>query len=314
MAARSSYAVREGRKPGIYSSWKECKEEVNGFANAIYKKFDTRKQAEKFLADTAKKEAIMVGKHDHRDTHAQVNVNPPNSQSRTKQALYCICQKPNDGNTYVECGQCMEWYHPKCVGIQESKSKSLPYACFKCIEKDLMNISASLLVENITRDELLSEEEVLDDLILSNDQMQSLCTQIVELEEMVMKKQSIISTQEDKITQLKNDLKLKRTEIEKKDCEIANQHGKVKSLEKENKKVSESVETTLTQFSRLRKENAKMKEDLQVKAGRIEALQSTIKSMEKVNHHLEKENEAHVNLVQSMTELPEFNKVRWSRK
>ena len=73
----------------------------------------------------------------------------------------------------VECGQCMEWYHPKCVGIQESKAKSLPYACFKCIEKDLMNISANLLDENITRDELLSEEEVLDDLIPSNDQMQS---------------------------------------------------------------------------------------------------------------------------------------------
>ena len=36
MAAHSFYAVREGRKPGIYSSWKECKEEVNGFANAIY--------------------------------------------------------------------------------------------------------------------------------------------------------------------------------------------------------------------------------------------------------------------------------------
>ena len=237
--------------------------------------------------------------------HAKVNVNPPNSR-RTKQILYCICQKPDDGNTYVECGQCMEWYHPKCVGFQESKAKSLLYVCFKCLEKDLMNMSASLLDESITKDDLLSEDEELDDLsIPSNDQRQSsLCTKIVELEEMVMKKQTIISTQEDKITQLKNDLKLKRTEIGTKECEIVNQHGKVKSLEKENKKVSKSVETTLTQFSRLRKENAKMKEDLQVKEGRIEALQSTIKSMEKVNQHLEKENEAHVNLVQSMTELP----------
>ena len=106
---------------------------------------------------------------------------------------------------------------------------------------------------------------------------------------------------------------MKRTEIEKKDCEIANQHGKVKSLEKENKKDSKSVETALTQFSRLRKENAKMKEDLQVKAGRIEALQSTIKRMEKVNQHLENENEAQYGTKHDRTSC-EFNKDRWSRK
>ena len=63
-AGRSFYAVREGRKPGIYSSWKECKNEVSGFANAIYKKFDTRKQAESFLADTTKKEAIRLAGED----------------------------------------------------------------------------------------------------------------------------------------------------------------------------------------------------------------------------------------------------------
>ena len=67
------------------------------------------------------------------------------------------------------------------------------------------------------------------------------------------KKQSIISSQEDKLFQQKNDLKLKRAEIVSKDDEIAKQNDKVKILEKENNKLSKSVETTLTQFSRLKK-------------------------------------------------------------
>ncbi len=43
------YAVRKGRKTGIFSSWSECKEQVTGFAGAIYKKFPTRQAAEDFL-------------------------------------------------------------------------------------------------------------------------------------------------------------------------------------------------------------------------------------------------------------------------
>ena len=31
------YAVKNGRKPGIYSSWDECKKQVEKFKGAIYK-------------------------------------------------------------------------------------------------------------------------------------------------------------------------------------------------------------------------------------------------------------------------------------
>lgn len=43
------YAVREGFKPGIYTSWDECKAQVNGYSNAKYKSFATRKEAEAFM-------------------------------------------------------------------------------------------------------------------------------------------------------------------------------------------------------------------------------------------------------------------------
>ena len=34
------YAVRVGRTPGLYSSWEECKQQVNGYPGAVFKKFE----------------------------------------------------------------------------------------------------------------------------------------------------------------------------------------------------------------------------------------------------------------------------------
>ena len=49
--AKFYYAVRRGRIPGIYESWEECRNEVSGFPNALYKKFPDRAGAEAFLED-----------------------------------------------------------------------------------------------------------------------------------------------------------------------------------------------------------------------------------------------------------------------
>lgn len=43
------YAVRKGKKPGIYENWKECQEQITGVSGAIYKSFFTREEAEQFL-------------------------------------------------------------------------------------------------------------------------------------------------------------------------------------------------------------------------------------------------------------------------
>lgn len=43
------YAVKEGRKPGIYNTWSECEEQVKGFYGARYKKFPSKEQAEAFV-------------------------------------------------------------------------------------------------------------------------------------------------------------------------------------------------------------------------------------------------------------------------
>ena len=44
------YAVRKGRAPGVYTSWADARQQVSGFAGAIYRKFLTQADAEAFVA------------------------------------------------------------------------------------------------------------------------------------------------------------------------------------------------------------------------------------------------------------------------
>lgn len=46
MAKTKYYVVWVGRQPGIYTSWAECAEQVNGFSGAKYKSFERKAHAE----------------------------------------------------------------------------------------------------------------------------------------------------------------------------------------------------------------------------------------------------------------------------
>lgn len=47
------YAVKKGRQPGVYNSWDECSEQINGFSGAIYKKFKVESDAQAFVSGEA---------------------------------------------------------------------------------------------------------------------------------------------------------------------------------------------------------------------------------------------------------------------
>ena len=49
MTVQKYYAVRRGKKPGIYSTWADCKAQVDGFAGARYKSFPDKAQAQAFI-------------------------------------------------------------------------------------------------------------------------------------------------------------------------------------------------------------------------------------------------------------------------
>ena len=52
------YAVAKGSKVGIFLNWNECKESINHFSNAIFKKFDTEIEAKQFISQNRKDENI----------------------------------------------------------------------------------------------------------------------------------------------------------------------------------------------------------------------------------------------------------------
>ena len=61
MAKKKYYAVRAGRTPGIYTNWDACKAQVDGFANASFKSFPTKEEAEAFLGNNTKENKIEDG-------------------------------------------------------------------------------------------------------------------------------------------------------------------------------------------------------------------------------------------------------------
>ena len=47
MAKKTFYVVWNGVKTGVYSSWAECKAQVEGYDGAIYKSFPSKLEADK---------------------------------------------------------------------------------------------------------------------------------------------------------------------------------------------------------------------------------------------------------------------------
>jgi len=45
------YAVKVGRKPGIYLSWDECKKQVDKFKGAVYRSFNSEVEAKAFIGE-----------------------------------------------------------------------------------------------------------------------------------------------------------------------------------------------------------------------------------------------------------------------
>lgn len=49
MAKVKYYGVKRGLVPGVYTSWDECKAQVDGFSGAEYKSFKTEEEANDYV-------------------------------------------------------------------------------------------------------------------------------------------------------------------------------------------------------------------------------------------------------------------------
>ena len=58
MAKKKIYAVKEGKTIGIFKSWEECRDSVDGYPGAEYKGFLTEEEANKYMDRFAQPENI----------------------------------------------------------------------------------------------------------------------------------------------------------------------------------------------------------------------------------------------------------------
>lgn len=70
MSKQKYYAVRVGRKKGIYNTWDECHIQVDGYPNAQYKSFKTIKEAEMYLEN----KDVPIIKEKKKTTKPKVNI------------------------------------------------------------------------------------------------------------------------------------------------------------------------------------------------------------------------------------------------
>ena len=87
--AKKFYAVRKGRKTGIFTTWDECRAQVHGFPCAEYKSFPTMEGAKGFMELGMEGENLLPfdenPKHLSNNTNSSIASNPI-TQSISKRA------------------------------------------------------------------------------------------------------------------------------------------------------------------------------------------------------------------------------------
>lgn len=58
--AKKWYAVKIGRKTGIFETWEACKKQTHGFPGAVFKSFFTKEEAEAFVSGKKQQEELSL--------------------------------------------------------------------------------------------------------------------------------------------------------------------------------------------------------------------------------------------------------------
>jgi ribonuclease HI len=73
------YVVWQGKKPGIYTNWPECQEQINGVKTALYKSFESKAEAE--MAFAGKPEDYIQKKSPAKSPLGQKKLNVKNNNA-----------------------------------------------------------------------------------------------------------------------------------------------------------------------------------------------------------------------------------------
>ena len=99
--AKKFYAVKQGKKPGIYTTWDQCKAQVHGFSGAVYKSFPTKEEAENYMVGDGASKKMAGGKTDSQENHDGVIAYVDGSYNiSTKEFSYGMIILMEDGTEY----------------------------------------------------------------------------------------------------------------------------------------------------------------------------------------------------------------------
>ena len=82
----------------------------------------------------AKQMAVQIAAKEAAQKRAELRAAKIAAASLANRPLYCLCQQPDRGNEfYIGCeGGCGDWFHPKCVGLDEDACRESPPKKWKC--------------------------------------------------------------------------------------------------------------------------------------------------------------------------------------
>ena len=56
--------------------------------------------------------------------------------SKANEVVYCSCKQPDDGTLMIQCDECQEWFHGRCVGVTQTEALSIDkYFCPFCKQR-----------------------------------------------------------------------------------------------------------------------------------------------------------------------------------
>ena len=90
----------------------------------------------------AYRRAVLVVHHDRMKlcTDRTAPVGRGNIPGNNQEKVYCTCRGPDDGSLMVQCDQCDEWYHGRCVEITPDEAADLgKYYCSACCARWQLN-------------------------------------------------------------------------------------------------------------------------------------------------------------------------------
>lgn len=102
------YAVKYGRKTGVFSSWQECQKQVIGFKGATYQSFQSETLAKQFMAEKTEKQEIDYDKRTSKKTTKEDETKKINDEDT------CPGCEKGVKTSGVFCIKCERWWHYRC--------------------------------------------------------------------------------------------------------------------------------------------------------------------------------------------------------